>query len=293
MNWDDVRYFLALHRYGSLTAAARALGVNHATVSRRVDSFEEEIGGQLFHKLPGGWEITKLGASILDHALEAEDAFMRIDRTAVNADESLEGTVRISTSRLFSMLVVIPAAADMQQTFPQITIEVEEDVRFVSLPRREADIALRFAFLDRSPGAGSLHARKLGNFEWALHGAPEFVEQHGLQPPIAEVGDLPIAGYAETAPGQPGLQFLEARSKPNVVVRASSMYAVLDAVRLGHCAGVVPDALAHQIDTVRLSDTLETSQLWIILHPDVADNRRIRSVYDFIVAWCGEHLTDF
>ena len=107
----------------------------------------------------------------------------------------------------------------------------------------------------------------------------------GITPPITQTDDLPIVGYSETAPGQPGQSFIEAHGRPSYAMRVSSMYAVLDGISLSVGAGVVPNALARQIGAVRISDTLDTSQLWSVLHPDVANNGRIRIVYDFLKDW--------
>ena len=133
MNWDDVRYLLALHRGGSLTAAAATLGVNHATVSRRIARLETEVGQSVFVKGPDRFLLTSFGESLLPGALQIETAFSGFDRAVRNADQAPSGRVRVASSHLMSRLLLIPVVRELRTEHPGIVVEVVEGARFVDL----------------------------------------------------------------------------------------------------------------------------------------------------------------
>jgi DNA-binding transcriptional LysR family regulator len=281
LNWDDLRYFLALHRRGSLSAAARELGVNHATVGRRIDGLEQAIGEPLFDKMRDGWVITELGKALLGPAEKAEAGHLGFERAVRNADDTLTGNVRIASSQLLATLLVVPFVAVLRESHPQITVDVVEGAALASLPRREADLGLRMWHRGHVPGADSVRNTRLGVVRWRLFANREEAERLSLAHPIESVADCPLIGYDDHAPYLPGSDWLAERGcSPGYVMKTNSMFTVLAAITAGIGLGFVPECLGERADLVGLSEPILEQDVWLAVHPDLSENERIRTVFD-------------
>ena len=156
LDWDDLRFFLALARYGGLSPAARAMGVNHATISRRLASLQRRLGVDLMTRRPTGYELTRDGQAVLDIAGGMESLLGQLPRFG-GAKPDVGGLVRLSATRGMVDGFLIPRLADLRADFPGIEIELMGESRSVSLSRHEADIALRL----NCPQDGDIIARLL------------------------------------------------------------------------------------------------------------------------------------
>src|SRR5215469_1721453 len=147
--WDDVRFFLAVARAGSLSGAARALGVGHVTVGRRI---------ALLERTPDGFMTTSAGEAILRQCAAMESAAMDLERIVAGRDALLTGSVRVTATEALAYQVIAPAIAALRDTHPELRIDLIVGVRSLDIARREADLAVRFA----RPAASELVCRKLG-----------------------------------------------------------------------------------------------------------------------------------
>eukprot|EP00456_Euglypha_rotunda_P078887 TRINITY_DN75617_c0_g1_i1.p1 TRINITY_DN75617_c0_g1~~TRINITY_DN75617_c0_g1_i1.p1 ORF type:complete len:173 (-),score=29.95 TRINITY_DN75617_c0_g1_i1:10-528(-) len=143
LDWEDVRYFVALARHRSLSATARALRVNHATVSRRVTSLEALLGKTLFDRTAGSYALTQDGKVLLEDAMAMDKAALAVLRR-LDENTELGGLVRLTAGRTLAEWFLVDRLYGLHQKHPAIDVEVVGDVRLLSLARREADIALRF-----------------------------------------------------------------------------------------------------------------------------------------------------
>jgi DNA-binding transcriptional LysR family regulator len=151
LDWEDVRYFVALARHGTLSASARALRVNHATVARRIASLETLIGRALFDRRAEGYVLTAEGKAVLEEASAMDEAAMSILRRH-DARTELNGLVRLAAGRVLAERFLIDRLRAFHERFPAIDLEVIGGSRVVSLAKREADVALRYG----SPKTASL-----------------------------------------------------------------------------------------------------------------------------------------
>ena len=156
--WDDVRFFLAVARAGSLSGAARVLGVGHVTVGRRIALFEERLGVTLLNRTPDGFTVTSAGDAILRQCMAMENAALDLERTAAGRDSLVAGSVRVTTTEALAYQVVAPAIATLRQAHPGLQVDLVVGVRSLDIARRDADLAVRFA----RPSAPDLICRKLG-----------------------------------------------------------------------------------------------------------------------------------
>ena len=142
-NWDDLRVFLAVARAGSLSGAARSLGVNHSTVFRRIAGLEETLGVRLFERMPNGYALTPAGSETLGIVERIEDKVATIDRTVTGQDLRLSGSVHITATDMLALWLLPDHLAQFRVIYPRIEIGVAVGNQSLDLSRREADIALR------------------------------------------------------------------------------------------------------------------------------------------------------
>jgi len=163
IDWEDVRYFAALARHRSLSATARALAVNHATVARRLAGLEHALGTKLFERRPSGYELTAAGRRALTAAGEMENAAVALPR--LSPERPLSGLVRVTTTLSLANSFLIPRLAILQQQHIGLDLELIADRRTLSLPRHEADIALRLG----RPASGEILARRVAKVGFGFY----------------------------------------------------------------------------------------------------------------------------
>lgn len=157
IDWDDVRYFLAVARGGSVRAAAGRLTVNHATVLRRIAHLEERLGAQMFEKLPSGYSLTQAGEDILEVAEQMEASSHQLESRVFGRDQSLRGRLRVTLPPFFASHLLMPDFADFARLHPDIEMEILSTGEVANLTNREADVAIR-AIVDRKTLPLNLHA---------------------------------------------------------------------------------------------------------------------------------------
>jgi DNA-binding transcriptional LysR family regulator len=159
IDWDDVRYFLAAARGGSVRAAAGRLGVNHSTVLRRIGQLEARLGTQLFEKLPSGYRLTPAGEEVLELAEQMEASSHQLEARVFGRDQSVRGLLRVTLPPFLSTHLLMPDVGDFARLYPDIEMEIVSTGEVVNLTNREADVAIRIV-ADRKALPLNLHALK-------------------------------------------------------------------------------------------------------------------------------------
>lgn len=281
-DWNDLRYFLAVARYGRLVDAGRRLGVDHTTVARRITALEQAIGCHLFHRSPRGLSLTESGQRLVSHAERVESETAAISADLAGQDIQISGAVRLATPEGFGSFLVAPNVPRLRATYPQIHLELVAENRTISLSKREADIAV---MLGRPP-SGRLYARKLTNYCLGLYGSAEYLAKHG---PIRTVDSLKgkeFVSYIDDLISIPQLKFLsDVVHDPSVVFRSSSITAQQNAVASGLGLGLLHHFAACQDPRLIpvLPDQIRVERAyWIVLHADLRSIPRIRAIADFL-----------
>ena len=159
IDWDDVRYFLAIARGGSGRSAAGHLGVNHSTVLRRVARLEERLGVQMFEKLPSGYRLTAAGEEVLELAAQMETSSLQLETRVFGRDQSVRGLLRVTLTPILASHLLMPDLADFARLHPEIEMEILSSGELANLTNREADVALRVVY-DRKTLPLNLHGLK-------------------------------------------------------------------------------------------------------------------------------------
>src|SRR5690348_15260305 len=174
-HWYDVRFFLAVARAGSLSGAARLLGVGHVTVGRRIALFEKRLGVTLLNRTPDGFTVTSAGDAILRQCMAMENAALDLERIAAGRDSLVAGSVRVTTTESLAYQVVAPAIAMLRLAHPGLQVDLVAGVRSLDIARRDADLAVRFA----RPSASDLICRKLGEVGFTLYASKGYLTRAG------------------------------------------------------------------------------------------------------------------
>lgn len=267
-SWDDVRLFLAASRARSLTGAARTLGVNQSTASRRLAALEAALGVRLFDRLRDGLEPTPVAADVVPLAEAAEAAMHGFAQAVAGRDAALVGAVRVAVPDAMDSLLVVPELLAFYERYPRIRLEVVASPTLANLARREADLALRFV----RPSAGDVVVRRLARMTsdvWAREGA----------------GSGWITG--DEGEGAPDEAAWTAQHIPAdaVALRVNRMEARVVAVQAGLGRAVLPDAAAERIPgLVRrpVGAPPPPCDLWLVAHRRLYQVPRVRAVWDFL-----------
>ena len=159
IDWDDVRYFLATARGGSVRTAAKRLGVNHATVLRRIAQLEERLGAQMFEKLPAGYRLTPAGEEVLELANQMEATSHKLETRVFGRDQGVRGLLRVTLAPPLATHLLMPDFAEFARLYPDIEVEIQSSGELANLTNREADVAIRVVY-DRKTLPLNLHGLK-------------------------------------------------------------------------------------------------------------------------------------
>jgi DNA-binding transcriptional LysR family regulator len=279
MDWDDLRYFLAAYRRGSLAGAARELGCEYTTVGRRIASLEAALGTTLFTRVPEGLKATTAAAELVPLAEQIERATVAIASRAAGHDERPEGVVRVTCAEGFS-LYVVDRFVELRTLHPKLVLEILTDVRPLDLGRGEADVALRM-----SPSTQrDLVTRTLCAMPWRMFASAAYMARRGKPSPAGDLRGHEIVGYDAPLAHVPGARWLDEHAAgADVVFRGNSLRAIVDAAVAGLGLTVLPHFLARRAPELELlaPEVLGERTLSLVVHPDLVHVARVRAVIDF------------
>lgn len=282
-DWDDLRVFLAAARAGSLATAAQRLGVDAATVGRRVARLETALKSTLLVRSAAGLHLTATGAQLLERALDAESAMEAAGR--VTQPDLIAGAVRISASEGFGGAVLAPALPGLLAAHPGLNVELAASSGFLSPSRREVDMAITL-----SPAAGPrLIVEPLTTYQLALYASPEHLERHGAPQSIDDLNRFDMVGYVDDLIYAPELHYLD-EIRPHLRPRlaSSSIRAQRDMVAAGGGIGVLPCFLAEGLTRVLADEVLIERRFWLSTHREVHGTARLKTVRRWIKALCRD-----
>ena len=284
LEWDDLRSFLAIARHGSLSAAARMLGVEQSTMGRRLAALEQRSGVRLLQKIPRGFVLTAAGEAILAHVERIEHETLAVERAITGKDVRLAGTVRLTTLETFAVEVLTPALAAFREKYPGITVELLADTRALSLARREADIALRLA----RPTQAGLVVRKAAEIGFALYAAPAYLDRHGPPDFTAGAPGHAVIRVEEDLIGTPDMAwFTGLTAQSEITLRTNTRYAHLAAARAGMGIACLARYLGDPATgLVRLAPPVPAPvrELFLVVHADIRHTPRIRALTEMLTA---------
>jgi DNA-binding transcriptional LysR family regulator len=281
--WDDVRFFLAVARARSLSGAARALGVGHVTVGRRIALLEQQLGVTLLHRTPDGFATTSAGDAILRQCAAMESAAMDLERIVAGSDALLTGSVRVTTTEALAYQVVAPAVAALRETHPELRVDLIAGARSLDIARREADLAVRFA----RPSASDLVCRRLGEIAFSLYASKRYLASKGVPKQGQGLADFDLITFTGAPAAMSPFFMGESLEGARIALRCDNALVQLRAaannVGIAEAACFLGDAAP---DLVRVWPDKAPARrvVWLVMHQDMRRAARIRAVSSAITA---------
>lgn len=287
-DWNQLRALLTTVEAGSLSAAARQLGLTQPTLGRQVAALEQDLGVTLFERVGRRLALTEAGQQLVAHLREMGAAAERVSAVAAGQSQSVEGVVRITAADVYAAYVLPPILRELRAAAPGITIEVLAVNSISDLIRREADIAIRHV----RPEQDGLVARRCRDTDAHIYGAPDYLDRVGR--PQRDT-DLAAAEFAGSMEGN--TDFIEEMRKRGVLLgpanfrlATQSGVAAWEWVRAGLCLSPMLDSVAKTTGGAEIVlPALESISVpvWLVTHRELHTNRRIRLVFDMLAEALG------
>jgi DNA-binding transcriptional LysR family regulator len=279
--WELYRSFLAVVREGSLSAAARTLGMTQPSLGRHVRQLEADLGVALFTRSPQGLIPTDLGDELATHAQAMQAASAALRRAASGSNHDVRGVVRITCSEVIGAEVLPPILADFRQQYPGIAIELSLSNQNEDLLRKDADIAVRMV----RPVQAALVARHIGKISLGLYAHRRYLKAHGRPQALVDLTQHTTIGFDRETPALRAVLGKLPFGREDFALRSDSDLAQLAAIRAGYGIGacqrqiarrdrnlvaVLPEAFEFDLDT------------WLVMHEDLKASRRTRLLFDHL-----------
>ncbi|OHC45410.1 MAG: LysR family transcriptional regulator [Rhodanobacter sp. RIFOXYA1_FULL_67_6] len=288
--WDLYRSFLAVMREGSLSAAARALGMTQPSLGRHMRQLETDLGVALFARSPQGLTPTENAHELVPHAQAMAAASAALRRAASASNHEIRGVVRITCSEVVGAEVLPPMLAAFRRQHPGIVIELSLSNQSEDLLRKDADIAVRML----RPAQTALVARRIGAIPLGLHAHRSYLKTYGRPRALADLQQHALIGFDRETPALRALRSRLPFSREDFALRTDNDLAQLAAIRAGFGIGVcqcpiarrdrqlvhlLPDEFALELDT------------WLVMHEDLRTSRRVRLLYDHLAQALGAYAS--
>ena len=282
MNWDDTRIFLALTRAPSLRAAARSLGIDQATVGRRLNALEAELGAKLFLRAKDGYLLTAAGEAAMAAARRMEAAALDLRSKIEGQDAHPGGLVRVTSTDSIAIDLLLPAIARLQQHWPHIRVDLAVSTELLNLSRRQVDIAFR----NVRPEAPDLVVRRLVAWPVGLFASADYLARCGEPVPEDELRGHQLVAYGPYLEQGPFLTMAGVPARQaRIAMAVQSSLLVRKAVAAGIGMGEMPVWMGEREGLVRIWPQRRRAtdyEVWQVMHPDLQRTARVRATAEFL-----------
>ena len=279
MKWDDLKIFLAVARHKKLADAATELRIDITTISRRIRRLEDDLGQTLFERLRSGHQLTANGEKLLVTAEQIETNFENIDRAKENATHTPSGTIRISVAEGFGTEIPAPILGKFSAQFPEIEIDLVSGSGFLSLSKREADVAIGLA---RSQSK-HIQSELLCTYNLHLYGHKSYLNDHAEIRSLKNLSNHTLIDYVDDLIYSDELRYFELhlpKLRPNI--RSTSIMAQKTLVESGAGIAILPDFMASSELQKILPNKIQIKrQFWFSCHQSVAPLEKIKAFKAF------------
>lgn len=275
MDWNALKIFLAIAESGTLAGAAESLQVNHSTVFRRLNTFEDEIGGRLFERLSHGYELTQMGEELLIEAKKIATSFDNMERHIVGKDIQPKGTVKITAPNNIAYRYLPRYLTEFNQSYPDIKIELLVSNLEINMNNRQADIAVRAT----SAPPEHLVGRRVRSITWGVYAGKNYKEKFGLPKNMEQLADHVLIGATGSMRSLAAYRWLDKNLPQQIKTCCDELIAMAAFAEAGQGLSVLPDDQLRP-GIVKLFDfpNAESSDLWLLTHPDLRHVERIKLV---------------
>lgn len=287
--WELYRSFLAVAREGSLSAAARTLGMTQPSLGRHVRQLESDLGVVLFTRSPHGLAPTDVGHELAVHAQAMSSTTAALRRAASGSNNAVRGVVRLTCSEVIGAEVLPLMLTGLRNHHPGIVVELSLSNRSEDLLRKDADIAIRMV----QPVQAALVARRIGSIPLGLHAHRRYLKANGQPRDLEELRQHALIGYDRETPAIRAIRSQFPFDREDFSLRTDSDLAQLAAIRAGYGIGVCQCAIARRdkqlVHVLPEAFTLALDT-WLVMHEDLKASRRTRMVFDYLATSLTEYI---
>lgn len=272
MNWDDLRFFLALVREGTVSGAGRILKVKHTTVARRITALEEQLGSRLFDRTAHGYTMTQVAENLYPHALSMEELAQTADREVFGMDTQLSGTLKLTASYDVFTRLVTPKLHQFTDKYPDIDVELSSSTSLADLVSRQADIALRLS--PKPPEY--LIGREIVPLHHGVYATAQYLKKK------RNTERLILWEHDRSIPEWVNDHF----STSQVAVRTNDIMTMMEAVKNHMGIARMPCYVADAEPSLRRLDVVLTPSkwgVWVLSHVDLRSTARVRVCREFLI----------
>jgi DNA-binding transcriptional LysR family regulator len=290
IGWELYRSFLGVLKEGSLSGAARQLGITQPTVGRHIAALETALGVVLFTRSPTGLLPTAVAHTMRAHAETMERTAAALERSACAQGDEVRGVVRVSASEVVGVEVLPPIITRLRQQHPHLKVELVLTNRLIDLLQLEADIAVRMV----RPSQEQLLAQRIGLIEVGLHARDDYLHQHGTPQELKDLSDHAVIGYDRENAFIRSLA-VKGFERSTFALSSDSDLAQLALIRAGAGIGgcqvklAKQDARLHRVLPEAFALKLDT---WVTMHEDLRNSPRCRATFDALVAGLQRYVQD-
>ena len=277
MDWDNLRFFLAVARKSSIRGASNALGVNASTVSRRIDTFEKKLGVRLFERLPTGYVLTVAGEEMVSSAERIEEEVSIVDRRVIGRDTQLSGTLRVTMPTALATHLLMPDFTEFGRRYPGIKLELAVSSEEFNLSKREADVAIRIT--DNPPDY--LVGHQATEISKAIYASDDYLKHHD---PKKNPELLNWIGWENNHP-QPQWVKENGFSKTPIHHQTDDLLVQLEAGKSGMGIVLLPCFLGDSTPNLQRISPYTSDfcgDIWILTHKDLRSTARVRTFMEFM-----------
>ena len=283
LNWDDLRYFLAVSRTNSFVAAATRLHVTHSTVSRRISALEASLETQLFLRTEKGCHLTSAGETLLPYAEQVETTSMNLVEHIHGRDSQLAGTIRICAPDGLGNCFLATHLGPFQERHPNLEVELTAVPHYYSLSKREIDILITVT----KPISSNIVARKITDYRLGLFASQKYLSQRGEILAGKDLSEHHLIDYIEDLLYDENLRFLnELAPGQKAKFHITTLIGQMNAIVAGAGIGVIPYFMAHAEPTLVpvIPELHAERSFWLQVNPESRQLMRVRATIDFIVS---------
>ena len=289
MEWNDLRVVLAICRAGSLTGAAKTLGMNKSTVFRQINAIEKRMGVRFFERVQSGYLMTEAGESTMHAATQMDEVALNLERELLGKDYRLQGDIRLTAPEGIATYVLTPVIARFRKLHPDIHVELVITNAPLELSRREADLAVRVT--DKPPDTSL--GRCISEFNFCVYAAPRYLKRHP-DTPLAEHDWVGILDETEWL--IPLIWKKRDQARRKLVFSSSLTITSIQAARQGMGLILLPCFFGdREKGLTRVGEPMQklSSELWVLTHPDLRHTARVRSLMSYIYDCLSEEQAWF
>jgi DNA-binding transcriptional LysR family regulator len=278
MNWDDLRYVLAISRGGGLNAAARQLGVNTSSVFRRLGALEQQLQVRLFERIRTGYRLTPAGEAFAETAGRIEAETASVERKIKGTDTRLEGHIRLSSSDVVVQYALPKWLAEFRQTYPGLTMEIAVTADYIDLSKRDVDVVIRAT----SSPPEHLVGRNTGPWGLAAYASKRYLDRVGRNRPLADYEWLQYAGPVRRSPLAKWIE--QNVDEASIKLWFDAITTLRSALNADLGCSALPCYTADndpELEQLPGTHAMSGSSLWVLTHPDLRRSARVHAFMEF------------